>query len=1071
MTATEHPANAHGVRARVVLALACALGGLLLTAASALAVAPETPEAGTASAVTATTATLSGILNPKGGTEGGTYEFLYKASATECVGGSTTTQGLVLGLAQPVTEGISGLAPHTTYTFCLLDRNEANETRTGPPLTFTTTAPPEAPETLSASAVTTTSATLHGVLNPKGEGETGTYEFLYQASATECAAGSPTPQGAVLGTTQPVSAEVTGLSPGATYTFCLLDRNGAGEVTLGPPVTFTAEALPPTIGSEYVTEASATGATLNAEIDPGGAQTTYHFQYGTSVAYGQSTNDASLGASDNSEHTAKVQLEELQPGTVYHYRVVVSSSRSGPGGVVGPDQTFTTQIVGEGFLLPDGRQYELVSPPHKNGAEVLGIGGGGETPANGDATQASEDGSSVTYITNAPVNTNPPGSNGTTQLLSTRGAGGWTTQDISRPNTHPASYRLEQGEEYESFSADLSRAVLEPNLNPQPSLAPEIHQEVKAFQEVFIRNDLTGTFQALDTVEPLPVRSASTPPTYAAAAVRFEGGSPDLSHVVFHGPPGLDARYATDAEGDLYEWVDGQVQLVDLLPGNASAPQGTLGGGEQEQFPYSLHHAVSNDGTRVVWGDGAGVFTRDMTTGETVMVSPEGSPEAGFLDASSDGLRVFYEASPGGGISMFDVTDRTRTSLGAGSSDFLGANEAGTALYIISPEVLSSAPNSEGEAAQTGAPNVYVLREAPLGSGSWSATFIAAGLEEGSREGSNGRTPLAKQSERVSPNGRYLAFMSQQRLTGYDNSDASSGAPDEEVYLYDAEANRLTCPSCDSTGARPTGSYDTEEKFFGTPLDPWKEWEGRWLAASIQGWTPNGGELSTRYQPRYLSDSGRLFFDSADALVPQDVNGEVDVYEYEPEGVGSCQAPGYGQSASDVLSKAAGGCVGLISSGTGSAASTFFDASASGSVVFFTTQDDLVAQDKDGASDLYAARICTSAEPCPPQFAVAPPCSTTDSCRAAPAPQPGVFGEPASASFYGAGNAPTPLAPEQTGKPKANKRTGTRAEKLAGALRACKKRPKDKRAGCKARARKRYGAKVTSKIKSGRRSK
>ena len=62
----------------------------------------------------------------------------------------------------------------------------------------------------------------------------------------------------------------------------------------------------------------------------------------------------------------------------------------------------------------------------------------------------------------------------------------------------------------------------------------------------------------------------------------------------------------------------------------------------------------------------------------------------------------------------------------------------------------------------------------------------------------------------------------------------------------------------------------------------------RWLAASVPGWT-NMEHTVARYQPRYLSDSGRVFFDSSDVLVPQATNGLMDVYEYEPEGTGSCE--------------------------------------------------------------------------------------------------------------------------------------------------------------------------------------
>jgi hypothetical protein len=87
------------------------------------------------------------------------------------------------------------------------------------------------------------------------------------------------------------------------------------------------------------------------------------------------------------------------------------------------------------------------------------------------------------------------------------------------------------------------------------------------------------------------------------------------------------------------------------------------------------------------------------------------------------------------------------------------------------------------------------------------------------------------------------------------------------------------------------------------------------LAGSVPGWDYNITNASTSalHQPRYLSDSGRLFFDSPDQLVPQATNAKEDVYEYEPEGVGSC---GYSS-----------GCIGLISSGSSIQESTFLDAS------------------------------------------------------------------------------------------------------------------------------------------------
>ena len=95
---------------------------------------------------------------------------------------------------------------------------------------------------------------------------------------------------------------------------------------------------------------------------------------------------------------------------------------------------------------------------------------------------------------------------------------------------------------------------------------------------------------------------------------------------------------------------------------------------------------------------------------------------------------------------------------------------------------------------------------------------------------------------------------------------------------------------CSSTGARAGAEH--------------------WLAGNIPGWTSES-LTNALYQSRYLSNEGRLFFDSADALVPgiatptreEQVNGHTqkvgveNVYEYEPAGVGSC------------ASGAAGGCV------------------------------------------------------------------------------------------------------------------------------------------------------------------
>ena len=96
---------------------------------------------------------------------------------------------------------------------------------------------------------------------------------------------------------------------------------------------------------------------------------------------------------------------------------------------------------------------------------------------------------------------------------------------------------------------------------------------------------------------------------------------------------------------------------------------------------------------------------------------------------------------------------------------------------------------------------------------------------------------LGELTSRVSGNGRFVAFMSDRSLTGYDNLDASSGQPDEEVYLYDRTADTLRCVSCDPTGARPAGVLDPPtDRTLPLLVDRPAVWHGRWLAGSLPGW-------------------------------------------------------------------------------------------------------------------------------------------------------------------------------------------------------------------------------------------
>jgi hypothetical protein len=383
--------------------------------------------------------------------------------------------------------------------------------------------------------------------------------------------------------------------------------------------------------------------------------------------------------------------------------------------------------------------------------------------------------------------------------------------------------------------------------------------------------------------------------------------------------------------------------------------------------------------------------------------------------------------------------------------------------------VLSEVANEHGEKATKGscnnkrgnaeAPNatcsLYVER-LDQATGEWGApTYIATLSREDipDWESANGGS-LREMTARVSPNGRYLAFMSNRSLTGYDNRDANpaaGGARDEEVFEYNRETGLLACPSCNPTGARPSGVFDQENsgEGLGLVVDRPETWEGRWLAGSVPGWTTSE-VTTTRYQSRYLSNSGRLFFNSADALQTLDTNGKEDVYEFEWAGEGTC-----GSSS---------GCVSLLTSGTSTRESAFLDASTTGDSVFLLTAAPLLpAQDHDPNFDIYNARVCSGASPCVTvSGSTSTNCVEAETCKPPAPPLPtfsasstSTSGNVKSAGVLGtkaAKPAPKPL---------------TRKQKLAKALKSCKKlKKKSKRITCEKRARKKYGAKKATKSKA-----
>jgi hypothetical protein len=915
----------------------------------------------------------------------------------------------------------------------------------------------------AASNTAETSATLTGTVNPAGVPVTSC-EFEYgttgEYGSTVPCVQSPAEIGSGTGNVS-VSAGAANLQPRKVYHFRLLAANTNGS-NHGADQTFTT-VTPPVVEDESVSNVGAGAATLVARINAGGLETSYSFEYGTTVAYGTSLPVPSAGVGHGlAGEAVSVNPHGLRPGTPYHFRVLASNAA---GSVQGPDRAFTTQPAGgEPFALPDGRAWEMISPPEKHGGVIQTL-----SPGFGGLVQASANGGAITYLSSQSLIATPEGESNLSQVLSTRTAGGWSSQDIATPHRSPSDANVGLGSEYRFFSADLSHALVEPFGESPTPLSAQASERTP-----YLRDNQSASYLPLLTAADAPpgTRLGGNPESQLGP-VQVVDATPDLSRVVLHTTEGV-ALTATPVEAGLYEWAAGTIELVSALP---AAEGGAAVNGLVGDVGNNVRHAISDDGSRIFWtrrGTVNHLYMRDVARAETIQVDTvqPGGPGSGevephFQTASSDGSRVLFtdeqaltegsgaahgkadlyecDVAEAAGKLVCRIRDLTATASPGESAEvqgiLLGAGEDASCVYFVAHGVLSSAENPAHEKAAAGQNNLYLER---FDGKAWAEPTFIASLSSEDRNDWQPAAPgdLRHTTSRVSPNGRYLAFMSQRSLTGYDNADASSGQLDEEVFLYDASRNRLLCASCDPTGARPQGRFDSPEQRL--LVDNQQAWGGHWLAASIPTWQWKDGQNAT-YQSRYLLNNGRLFFNSPGDLLPQAVNGQQDVYQYEPAGVGGCTG------SSETFDPKTGGCLGLISSGSANGESVFLEASESGADVFLLTPAQLAPQDADDQGDVYDAHECTSSSPCltPPAGGSSPPCTTGEACRPAVSPEPSAFEAPASATFPGA--ADTAGDATVKGKPL------TRAQKLARALQSCRRKPNRERARCRAAARRRYG--------------
>ena len=127
-----------------------------------------------------------------------------------------------------------------------------------------------------------------------------------------------------------------------------------------PPIAYTGEA----------TELTSSSATLEGSVYPGNEQTSYHFQYGQTSAYGAQTPTTPAGAGTQSIHVA-VPVTGLFVGTTYHYRLVAVN---GLGTKDGQDRTFTTKKIPLTFEVAATPSPDLFGSPFSVDGALSGTG-------------------------------------------------------------------------------------------------------------------------------------------------------------------------------------------------------------------------------------------------------------------------------------------------------------------------------------------------------------------------------------------------------------------------------------------------------------------------------------------------------------------------------------------------------------------------------------------------------------------------------------------------------------------------------------------------------------------------
>jgi len=384
--------------------------------------------------------------------------------------------------------------------------------------------------------------------------------------------------------------------------------------------------------------------------------------------------------------------------------------------------------------------------------------------------------------------------------------------------------------------------------------------------------------------------------------------------------------------------------------------------GGETTFHVSASECTSECGAgpypdQLAWADPGGDIAVFVSCGKLTNQSAPSVACSGYSTVSTEQNTKLYRwdrnAPPGVRLTDISIDKEPADGVQPKAIDVIGGSDDGNTIYFIAGGQLVA-----GEPTHSSL-KIYRWR---WNGGSPQLEYLGPYVST-PRNGSGSNVtnletdPNADRRDvRVTPDGEHLMMTTPVRLNFAGDRDT-----DVDAYRWDEE-NGWTCLSCQTPGAPSAGHVD----------------------ATMTNLEYNASQRFSSLNPRVsISDDGaRVYFDTPDALVPEDVNGESGCPVYA-----ETLYAGLTYTCQDVYEWNEG-AVRLISGGSGPNPSVFLGATGDGNAVFFGTRDRLVGWDKDEGFDIYSSRIGGGFPEPPPQ----PPQCEGESCRGASseaAPVPG----------------------------------------------------------------------------------